>query len=284
MLSRPNFVHLYRRSAKFGPRYLSAAAGGNIICQTIASNSPLLHYKECEKYQLSLVEELRAEQRIKARECDTQLAGYILSLTHSHCYTCGAHWTEDKDRHQILEALEHPLYNSKRGGKLVYHGPGQIIIYPILNLECFNGIIDCLTDLINVISGSVCEALSTMFGLRCYLKDFGIWTKLGDHNSEVGREFSKCKLGFIGLARIDNFTYHGLALNYDCDIKKYFKPILTCGAIDHRNIISLKDLLAIRNSKFPRKLLTLDERIRDDLSNRIIFNLQNYLKSNEFII
>ncbi|MEW5923248.1 MAG: lipoyl(octanoyl) transferase LipB [Candidatus Zixiibacteriota bacterium] len=109
------------------------------------------------------------------------------------------------------------LYEVERGGDITFHGPGQIVLYPILDLhERGQDVHQYLRDLEHFIIMALQQ-----IGLEAYTKKglTGIWV-----NSH--------KIGAIGVAVSRWVTYHGLALNVNTDMK-YFDLINPCGITDH---------------------------------------------------
>ncbi len=135
---------------------------------------------------------------------------YLLLLQHNHVYTVGRN---EKEVH-LLKSLNVPIYHIERGGKITYHGPGQLIGYPIMKLR---GRWKDLKLFISTLSASVAKVVSCL-GVECQVKDFpltGVW---------VGNR----KIASIGLHVSRWVSIHGFALNISTDLN-YFSAILPCG-------------------------------------------------------
>ena len=161
----------------------------------------------------------------------------IWFLSHDHIYTCGT----SSNKNDILYKTNVPIINTNRGGKITYHGPGQRIIYLIIDL---NNRKKDIRKFINVLENTI----------YCLLKDFqiestsfsnrvGIWvTKVN------GIKLSKeKKIGAIGLRIKKWITYHGLSFNIDPDLS-YYKNIHACGLPNYLPT-SLKELGVVLSQK-----------------------------------
>ena len=159
----------------------------------------LTDYKEALKYQRTL---------FKKRH--TGEVGDTLILTeHQPVYTCGRSADEScLIRGKLPEGVE--LLKVDRGGSLTFHGPGQLMVYPIINLEK-TGIFSYLRQLEQMVIRAV-----AVYGLKAHTGEIaGVWTG--------GK-----KLASLGVKISSGITMHGLSLNVNCDLS-YFKPILACG-------------------------------------------------------
>lgn len=132
----------------------------------------------------------------------------LLLLEHPHVFTVGRRGTI-----QNVCSEEIPIYEIERGGDVTYHGPGQLVGYPIVSLQHRARDLHLyLRDLEEVIIGSVSE--------------FGI--KAEKHPGHTGVWVGKNKLASIGVAVRSWVTYHGFALNVNTDMS-YFERIRPCG-------------------------------------------------------
>ncbi len=151
-------------------------------------------------------------------------------LNHSHIYTCGT----SSHKSEILCSTNVPIINSNRGGKITYHGPGQRIIYLVIDLnnrkKDIRKFIDVLeTTIISLLKNFQIESTS-------YSDRVGIWvTKV------KGKELSKeKKIGAIGLRIKKWITYHGMSFNINPNLT-YYNNIKACG-LDNFSVTSLKEL------------------------------------------
>ncbi|MDR0815233.1 MAG: lipoyl(octanoyl) transferase LipB [Bacteroidales bacterium] len=182
-------------------------------------------YREAWQQQEMLMEELIAER----------LAGkpgrhYLLMVEHPHVYTLGKHGNQNNmlaDR-LLLQAKGAELIRTDRGGDITYHGPGQLVVYPVFRLDALEtGIKDYIYRLEEVVIRSIDE-----YGLKgCRLeKATGVWL---DIQTPAVR-----KICAIGVRCSQSVTMHGFALNVNTDLN-YFGYINPCGFAD-RGVTSLE--------------------------------------------
>ena len=154
----------------------------------------------------------------------------IWFLNHDHIYTQGT----SASKNEIIKENKIKIIKTNRGGKTTYHGPGQRIIYFIINL---NKRKKDIRQFISIIEMSLMEFLN-MYNVDCttYKNRVGIWV-----TGKNGEKFSKEeKIGAIGLRLKNWITYHGLSFNINPDMKNY-KYINACGLENFRNT-SLEEL------------------------------------------
>ena len=154
----------------------------------------------------------------------------IWFLNHDHIYTQGT----SASKNEILKKNKIQIVKTNRGGKTTYHGPGQRIIYFIINL---NKRKKDIRQFISIIESSLMEFLK-MYNVdsTTYKNRVGIWV-----TGKNGEKFSKEeKIGAIGLRLKNWITYHGLSFNINPDMKNY-KYINACGLENYRNT-SLQEL------------------------------------------
>jgi lipoyl(octanoyl) transferase len=144
--------------------------------------------------------------------------GWLLVLEHPHSYTFGRAGNADNLRltPQQLEERDAKVYWVDRGGDITYHGPGQLVGYPIVDLHRWN---EGPRWFVHALEDALIEAIGT-FGIKAEVSEGrpGVW---------VGNE----KLAAIGLHISQGVTTHGFALNVDTDLS-YFDHIVSCGLHD----------------------------------------------------
>jgi lipoyl(octanoyl) transferase len=184
----------------------------------------LVDYAAALELQQSLV-----EQRKRG-----EIPDQLLLLEHPHVITLGV-----KTRHDRSHVLETPdrlaaqgvaLFESGRGGDVTYHGPGQLVGYPILDLHPNRRDVHrYVRDLEQVLIGTVAE-----FGIQAGRVPglTGIW---------VGEDGREEKLAAIGVRISRWVTSHGFALNVNTDLSR-FGLIVPCGITD-RGVTSMRQLL-----------------------------------------
>lgn len=155
----------------------------------------------------------------------------LLFVEHPHVYTLGKSGNEENMLRSLLELqkLEAEFIKTNRGGDITYHGPGQIVGYPILDLDRhFTDIHKYLRFLEEVII-KVCSE----YGLEAVRVDglTGVW---------VGNQ----KICAMGIRCSRWVTMHGFALNVNTDVQ-YFNNIVPCG-IQDKAVTSLEKLLGTK--------------------------------------
>lgn len=166
-------------------------------------------------------------ERVLDRRPDT-----ILILEHQPVYTLGrstrtAHWGGDEDR---LRAHGADVHRVNRGGSVTYHGPGQIVAYPILQLaDHASG----PKQLVQMLEEVVVRVLKNwqIAGTRVQGKP-GVWVT----------EPEPAKIASIGIRIEQGVTLHGIALNVDMDLAP-FRDIRPCG-LDGCDVTSMSRLLS----------------------------------------
>lgn len=151
----------------------------------------------------------------------------IWFLEHKEVFTAGSSTPKEFNEEKINNIEVHKV---NRGGKITYHGPGQLIIYPLINIKARNMNI---IDYINVIE-DICIGVfnnNQIELIRKKEKNRGLWVK-----SAKGSR----KIIFIGLRYSRGVIYHGLSINFHNDLEK-FRKINPCG-LDGREISSLEEL------------------------------------------
>ncbi len=148
----------------------------------------------------------------------------IWILEHPSIYTAGTIYKENEIIDKSID-----LYKTNRGGKITYHGPGQLICYFALNLNKRNkDIRKFLNNIESVIIKTLNEYKIISFADRT---NIGIW---------VNNKKKIKKIGAIGIKVKKWIAYHGFSININVNLKKY-KKIVPCGIKD-RDIINLQSI------------------------------------------
>jgi len=150
------------------------------------------------------------ERRVK-----DELPDILIILEHPHVITLGRRGNRSHllASPEVLEEMKIPVFQVERGGDVTYHGPGQMVVYPILDLKEYG------YRLIRYI-GQLEEII-----LRV-LKDFGIEGRRDSLNRGVW--VNEEKIASVGVAIKRWVSFHGFSLNYETDLK-YFELINPCG-------------------------------------------------------
>ena len=169
----------------------------------------------------------------------------IWILEHEEIYTAGTSYKESEILNKDIN-----LIKTNRGGKVTYHGPGQLICYFVIDLKKRQ---KNIRQFISLIEKTIIESLMK-YNINCYgdPKNIGIWV-----NSNSGIK----KIAAIGVRVSKWIAYHGFAININNDLSKY-QNIIPCGISD-KGVTNLKE---INNQNY------------DELSNIIINNLSKNLE------
>ena len=213
----------------------------------------LINYKEAWDLQEKIFKEL-VDLKIKNRNENTSFLpqNQLLVCEHPHVFTLGKSGKED---HLLLDNKglkdnEADYYKINRGGDITYHGPGQLVVYPIFDLEQF------FTDIhkyMRFLEEAVILTLSE-YGIHGERMEgqTGVWLGVG---SPVARKI--CAMGVKSSRWI---TMHGLGFNVNADLK-YFDYIIPCGISD-KSVTSMQYELG-------RKI------DMDELSEKLVVHLSN---------
>ena len=200
-----------------------------ILVRDIGRHSFLDAWKYQEKIFQKIINQ-KVQNRSKFKKIETK--NFLILTEHNHVYTIGKSGDVSNlliDKNELTKR-EIEYYEINRGGDITYHGPGQIMVYPILDLDNF------FTD-INLYLRKLEDVV--IYTLKSYdLKGFtikgetGVWVK--DKNG-----LSK-KICAFGIRASRWVTMHGLCLNVNPDLS-YFDFIIPCGIKD-KGVTSLSHL------------------------------------------
>jgi len=189
--------------------------------QILFEDLGLKNYKEVWEYQTDLLQKIvavKTENRQNQLQKSTQ--NHFLFVEHPHVYTLGK--SGDLSNlllnEQQLQEKGATFYKINRGGDITYHGPGQIVGYPILDLENF------FTDIhkyLRLLEETIILTLAD-FGLKGERSagETGVWL-------DVGTPFAR-KICAMGIRSSRWVTMHGFAWNANVDLG-YFDNIIPCG-------------------------------------------------------
>ena len=219
----------------------------------IVKNLGLLDFEKTFHIQKDLQNQI-IETKLNNRKnnLNSITPNFLLFVEHNHVYTLGNSGNEnnlifDKKR---LEEMGIKYHKTNRGGDITYHGPGQLVCYPILDLENFyRDIHKYLRDLEDVVINTLDYFNISASGNS---KETGVWLDVG-----TPEERKICAMG-IKVSRW--VTMHGLALNVNTNLS-YFNGIVPCG-------ISEKGVTSISNE--------LNKTIKLDLVRKVL--TENFLK------
>ena len=187
----------------------------------------LLDYQKALDYQEKLFKktiDLKIKNRNEPPDAQEVTPNYLLFLYHPHVYTLGKSGKEDNlllDKDGLLEK-QATYHRISRGGDITYHGPGQIVGYPILDLDNF------FTDIhkyLRLLEEAVIRTLASYDMVAGRIEGLtGVWLDVNDPHKTR-------KICAFGVKSSRWVTMHGLALNVNVDLE-YFKNIIPCGIED----------------------------------------------------
>ena len=170
----------------------------------------------------------------------------IWVLEHENIYTAGTSYKENEILDNSIK-----VFKTNRGGKITYHGPGQLVCYFVIDLKKIK---KDIRNFISIIERTIIDSLKS-YNINTFSdkENIGIWF---DDNSKIK------KVGAIGVRVSKWIAYHGFSINIDNDLKKY-DAIIPCGIKD-KGITNLK---TINNQSYAD--------LKDRIIKNFISNLQN---------
>ena len=170
----------------------------------------------------------------------------IWVLEHENIYTAGTSYKENEILDKSID-----IFKTNRGGKITYHGPGQLICYFVIDLKKIK---KDIRNFISIIEKTIIDSLKS-YDINTFSdkENIGIWY---DDNSEIK------KVAAIGVRVSKWIAYHGFSININNDLKKY-DAIIPCG-INDKGITNLK---TINNQSYTD--------LKDRIIKNFISNLQN---------
>ena len=202
--------------------------------QVVFLDLGLIDYKEAWDYQKKLFQEIidiKSRNRKEGTNVATQ--SHLLFCEHPHVYTLGKSGDEKNllVNEDYLKSRGANFYKINRGGDITYHGPGQIVGYPILDLDNF------FTDIhkyLRYLEEAVIKTIAE-YGIEGErsVGETGVWL-------DVGKPTAR-KLCALGVRSSRWVTMHGFAFNVNADLS-YFGNIVPCGILD-KSVTSLQEEL-----------------------------------------
>ena len=221
----------------------------------------LIDYKEAWDYQEKLFNEILDVKKNKRKENrqDPTLS-YLLFCEHPHVYTLGKSGDENNllVNEDYLNSRGATFYKINRGGDITYHGPGQLVGYPILDLDNF------FTDIhkyLRYLEEAVILTLAD-YGIESTRSDgeTGVWLDLGGEKAR--------KICALGVRSSRWVTMHGFAFNVNCDLS-YFGNIIPCGIVD-KSVTSMQKELGKEVD-----MQEVQQRLKGHLESLFDFNFIN---------
>ncbi|ELR73706.1 Octanoate-[acyl-carrier-protein]-protein-N-octanoyltransferase [Fulvivirga imtechensis AK7] len=196
-----------------------------------------IDYKEAWDYQTTLFDQIlnmKINNRKQPEEFQEATPNHLIFCEHPHVYTLGKSGSEEHllINAEGLKAKQATYYKINRGGDITYHGPGQIVGYPILDLDNF------FTDIhkyLRLLEEAIIQTL-TEYGISAGRIEglTGVWL---DHEKQLNPR----KICAMGVKSSRWVTMHGFAFNVNTNLD-YFNYIVPCG-IDDKAVTSLQQEL-----------------------------------------
>ncbi|MBN8651073.1 MAG: lipoyl(octanoyl) transferase LipB [Cytophagales bacterium] len=200
----------------------------------------LMDYKQAWDYQTTLFQsilDVKAANRTSSQPLAT--SNFLIFCEHPHVYTLGKSGDEQNLllKKEDLHTIDATYYHINRGGDITYHGPGQLVVYPVMDLENF------FTDIhkyMRLLEEAVIQTLEE-FGIKSGRINglTGVW--LDYENEKQAR-----KICALGVKTSRWVTMHGLAFNVNANLN-YFANIVPCGIADKAVTSMEKELSAIQD-------------------------------------
>jgi lipoate-protein ligase B len=190
------------------------------------------------------------QHQLWSRRVEEEVPDLLLILEHPHVITLGRRGNRIhlKVSPEILEEMRIPVFHVERGGDITYHGPGQMVVYPILDLKDYGYRLIRYVDQLEEVILHV-------------LRDFGIE---GEKDASSRGVWAKGnKIASVGVAIKRWVSFHGFALNYETDLK-YFDLMDPCGLVGEK----MTSMAKILGKEISRK----------ELAERVIFHFKEVFK------
>ena len=191
----------------------------------------LVDYKKAWDYQEELFNKtLSIKSKNKKEETSTKTKNHLIFCEHPHVYTLGKSGKHENllVNEEYLKSRGASFYKTNRGGDITYHGPGQIVGYPIFDLDNF---FHDIHKYLRLLEESVILTLKEydIKGMRSD-GETGVWLDVGKQNAR--------KICALGVKASRWVSMHGFAFNINTDLS-YFENIIPCGIVG-KNVTSLE--------------------------------------------
>ena len=218
--------------------------------QTRLIDLGLIDYAEAWRYQSNLFEEILTIKKSNRDlpEASQQITpNFLIFCEHPHVFTLGKSGDEKNllIPKEKLDSINATYYHINRGGDITYHGPGQLVVYPVIDMENF------FTDIHKYMRSLEEAVILTLNELGLTAGRIpgltGVWLNFSD-------EKKAGKICALGVKTSRWVTLHGLAFNINTQLD-YFKYIVPCG-IEDKSVTSLeKELGAKQDMAFIKSIL-----------------------------
>ena len=224
-----------------------------------------IDYKKAWEYQEKLFNKTLANKlgKTTGNEPSGSLSGYLLFCEHPHVYTLGKSGTENNllINTGILKKINADFYRIDRGGDITYHGPGQVVGYPIFDLSLFK--LSIRQYIFNIEEAVILTLDHYGLAPSRLNSASGVW--LDTYDPSKAR-----KICAIGVRASRYVTMHGFAFNVNTDLN-YFSHINPCGFKD-KGVTSMEKELGSKQD-----INEVKEKLKTNLSSVFGMELKNNL-------
>lgn len=187
----------------------------------IIKDLDMIRYKEAENLQLNIF-----ENKIQSKISGNITDDYLLLLEHYPVYTLGKN-ADEKNILPIARTSGADFHHISRGGDVTFHGPGQLVVYPIIDLQNYKMGVRAYVSALEQIGINICKE----YGIEARAsEEEGVWIDYGTPKAR--------KIMAIGIKVSRYVTMHGIAFNVNTDLN-YFSFIIPCG-IPNKGVTSLQ--------------------------------------------
>ncbi len=180
------------------------------------------------------------EERVEQLVNNNKAKELIWFLQHPDIFTAGSSYKKEEILDKSIKIIK-----TSRGGKITWHGPGQLICYFVIDLSKRN---KDIRKFLNIIENSIIKSLEAFnINVKSDRNDIGIW-----YNDGITLK----KVGAIGIKVRKWIAYHGFSINIDNDLKHYEK-IVPCGIKDKK----ITNLVKIKKQNYKNILALLEKNL-----------------------
>ncbi len=227
-----------------------------------------IDYQEAWDYQEKLFKEvidIKLANRDQPDDQQMPTPNYLIFCEHPHVYTLGKSGSAQNLLLDAkgLEEKQATYYKINRGGDITYHGPGQLVCYPIIDLDNF---FEDIHKYLRLLAEAIIETLDH-FGINAgrIEKLTGVWIDY-EHDDTNGLRNPR-KICAMGVRSSRWVTMHGLALNVNTNLE-YFGNIIPCG-IDDKAVTSMEKELAE-----PLSMKQVQEVLQEHIGRLFLMNIK----------
>lgn len=170
-------------------------------------------------YGAALKEQQKFVDLVKANKSETHSLNFILALEHKPVYTVGIRSKGyTKEEEERLKGLGAEFHRTSRGGLITFHGPGQLVLYPICDVRRVSTKQLGVRNFVDKLEQTIIDSATEGFGIQNVGRtaNTGVWVS------------GERKLAAIGIAVSGGVSYHGIAINCNTDLT-WFDNIVGCG-------------------------------------------------------